>query len=172
MHNVWRYILLFAVTLLLQLFFFDRLTAGVWFAPVIYTAAVLLLPVNTPPIVVLLAGLASGLAADAATGMEGLNVIATLAVAYVRRPLLLAFGGHDIMREAAAPSAETLGRAGFCSYALAAVALHALIFHLLEALSLAHLLRTLGVWAACTAESFLCLLIASRLFTVSTRVRP
>lgn len=163
--------MLFAVTMLLQTFFFDRLTVGVWFAPLIYTATVILLPINTPSIVVLLTGLLTGLAADVAGGVAGLNVIATLAMAYVRRPLLQAVCGRDMMREPAQPSPEIMGRSGFFRYALMMVALHAFIFRLFESLSFAHAGRMLLLFAAGTAESLAFLLITCSLFTVKNRGR-
>lgn len=171
MRNIWRYILLFVITLLLQLFLLDRMTVGVWFVPLVYTAALILLPLNTPSFVVLLTGLATGLAADLTTGTAGLNVIAALPAAYLRRPLLRIFCSRELMRETLVPSPETMGRFKFILYASSIISLHSLIFHLFEALSLSHLGRTLLLSAVGAGETLVFICIIAVIFTVKNNGR-
>lgn len=160
-----RYIILFVVTMLLQTLFFDRLTIGVWFAPMIYTALVILLPVNAPSIVNLLSGLAAGVAADLFAGTAGLNTAAILVIAYVRRPLLEAIVGHEGMRDGRVPSSESMGLRRFANYLVTMVFLHGFIFYLLEVFSTGHILYTLLRFGAGSLSSLLFVWIAALLFT-------
>lgn len=165
MRNVFRYITLFAATLLLQTFFFDRLTLSVYFAPMIYIAVLLLLPVKTPAMANLAVGLIAGAVTDLLCGTAGLHTIASLAAGYVRRPLLTAIVGHEGMRDGSIPSARSIGRRQFAQYFILMTVLHALVFYLFEVFTIGHILHTLLRFALGTLSSLLFLWIAAYLFT-------
>ena len=59
MRRMLDYLLLFLVVVVLQVFLFDNLDTGLYLHPMIYMAFILLLPVETVPILVLLLGLAT-----------------------------------------------------------------------------------------------------------------
>ncbi len=147
MHRILPYILLFAVVTLLQIFLFDNLELSVYLAPLVYLAFVLLLPIELSGFASLLLALGVGVVMDATMGAAGINTIATLPVAMVRRPLLTLLCGRENVRDGGVPSEERLGRGTFLRYTVALVALHHLLFFLFESLSwvqLGHaLLRTL-----------------------------
>ena len=88
MHRTLPYISLFVVTVLLQVFLFDNLSISIYLNPLVYVAFVALLPLDTPPVVLLASGLAMGVTMDFAMGAAGVNTIATLLVAFVRPALL------------------------------------------------------------------------------------
>lgn len=165
MRNAVRYITLFAVTLLLQVFFFDRLTLSVYLAPMIYIAALVLLPVTTPAAANLMVGLASGVAADLLCGTAGLHTIASLAAGYVRRPLLRAIVGHEGMRDANIPSPRSMGRRQFAQYFILITAMHGLVFYVFETMTVGHFLHTMLRYLLGTLSSLLFLRIAAYLFT-------
>ena len=60
MHRTLPYISLFVVTVLLQVFLFDNLSISIYLNPLVYVAFVALLPLDTPPVVLLASGLAMG----------------------------------------------------------------------------------------------------------------
>ena len=78
MHRTLPYLALFAVVVLLQVFLFDNLSISIYLNPLVYVAFIALLPLDTPPIVLLLSGLATGVTMDLAMGAAGVNTIATL----------------------------------------------------------------------------------------------
>lgn len=166
MRNITKYLTLFAVTLLLQTFVFDRLTLSVYFAPMIYMAVLLLLPVSVPSVANLFTGFAAGAAMDLLCGTAGLHTIASTAAGYVRRPLLTAIVGHEGMRDVSIPSGKTMGQRQFAQYFILMTAFHGLIYYLFESLSFGHILYTLLRFAAGTLFSLLFLWIAARIFTV------
>ena len=64
MHRTLPYISLFVVTVLLQVFLFDNLSISIYLNPLVYVAFVALLPLDTPPVVLLASGLAMGVTMD------------------------------------------------------------------------------------------------------------
>ena len=84
MYRTLPYLALFAATVLLQVFLFDNLSISVYLNPLIYVAFIILLPLDTPPAVLLGAGLLTGVVMDASMGAAGLNTNAPLPVAFLR----------------------------------------------------------------------------------------
>ncbi len=120
----------------------------------------------------LLAGLASGLADDWALGSAGVDVMATVFTAFFR-PVLLG----DAVRQGEHPRgrrslARTPGCARFLRYLLLGVTLHHLLFFLLESLSWTHLGHTLLRLAAASVPATAAAgWIAARLLTSKLTVK-
>lgn len=170
-HKNVRLFILFVVTQLLQAFLFNTLTISTCFNPLVYVAFVLLLPLELSRGGLLLCGLAAGVVADWFMGTPGLNTIVTVFVAFVRPFLLDMLFGKENIREGGVPSPERLGGKGFMRYVISLVAVHHLLFFVLEALSwqlFGYTLLRLVVSAAATA-GFTWLM--ARLFTSKLTVR-
>lgn len=143
MYRTLPYILLFIATMLLQLCFFNRLAFGPLCSPLIYIALPILLPLDTRPVVLLGAGLLCGLLADYSMGTVGLNVAATLPIAFLRPNIVHLLSQHEDGRDEGVPSAERMGRRPYWSYLVTMVLFHHLLFFVLEALSWQTLPQTL-----------------------------
>ena len=168
MYRTLQYALLFLVAALLQIFLFNNLSLSVYLNPLVYVVFIALLPMETTPIRMLLAGLAMGLAMDWTMGAAGVNTIATVFVAFVRIHLLNFVCGKENVHDGGVPSARRLGEKSFTVYLALTVILHNAIFFYMEALSWSHALLTLlrlGVSAA--VGVFFCWLIA-QVFTSPT----
>ena len=162
MYRTLQYALLFLVAALLQIFLFNNLSLSVYLNPLVYVVFIALLPMETTPIRMLLAGLAMGLAMDWTMGAAGVNTIATVFVAFVRIHLLNFVCGKENVHDGGVPSARRLGEKSFTVYLALTVVLHNAIFFY----ALLTLLR-LGVSAA--VGVFFCWLIA-QVFT--SRLSP
>ena len=143
MHRTLPYLALFAVVVLLQVFLFDNLSISIYLNPLVYVAFIALLPLDTPPIVLLLSGLATGVTMDLAMGAAGVNTIATLLIAFARPTLLGLLYPRDDIREGGIPSTGRLGNRVFLNYLIVLVLVHHAVFFSLEALSWAHIVRTI-----------------------------
>lgn len=171
MYKSLPYMLLFVATALLQIFLFDRLTISVWLSPLVYIAPVVLLPIETAPVVVLLTGFVTGATADWGMGVPGINTAATLFIAFVRHAALNLLCGKEGGHDSGVPSSTTLGDRLFFRYLLLMTAMHHAIFFVLEALSWAQLPQTLLRFVVSLAVSMLFLWIIMRLFTSKIRGR-
>lgn len=115
MYRTVPYIVLFLILALLQIFLFDNLSISIYLCPLVYIGFIVLLPIDAPPVAVLFLALSMSVAMDWAMGAAGINTIATLPVAMLRRPLLQSVCGKEGIREGGIPSSIRLGRADFCA---------------------------------------------------------
>ena len=124
MYRFAQYAFFFVVLMLLQVFLFDNLNLGVYIHPLVYVAFVVLLPMETPPVAVLLLGLLTGLTMDVFSGGAGLNVAATLATAVARRPLLIRIAGREEVKEGGITTPRRIGGGKYLKHCSARVQLH------------------------------------------------
>lgn len=133
----WRGFILFTiVVLLVQIVLLNNLVLPTCLAPMVYIAIVAMMPIETPQWKMLIVGLLLGVLMDITMGTAGLNVLATLPVAYMRRFMLnLLCGLSSISKEEGLPTVKRLG-VRFHRYLVVVVVLHSLIFYPFEWLSL------------------------------------
>lgn len=151
MYRTLQYALLFLVAALLQIFLFNNLSLSVYLNPLVYVVFIALLPMETSPLVMLMAGLAMGLTMDWTMGAAGVNTIATVFIAFVRIHILNFVCGKENVHDGGVPSPRRMGEKSFLIYLSLIVVLHNAIFFYTEALSWSHALLTLlrlGVSAA------------------------
>ena len=171
MYRTLPYFALFVVTVLLQVFLFDNLSISIYLNPLVYVAFIALLPLDTPPVVLLLSGLAMGVTMDYAMGIAGVNTIATLLIAFVRPTILGLLYTRDDAREGGVPCAGRLGQRVFLNYLIVLVLLHHAVFFSLEALSWMHIVRTLVRIFVSSAVTVAFIWIIARIFTAKLPVR-
>lgn len=171
MYRTLPFLLLFAATALLQIFLFDNLAVSVYFNPLVYIAFVLLLPLDTPHIGLLAAGLAAGATMDCTMGAAGLNTLATLPVAFFRPWIVALCYNREEAREGGIPSPERFGVGKFVRYIVLGVLLHHALFFIFEALSWSRLPHTLLRIAISSAASAAFVWLIARLFTAKFPVR-
>lgn len=171
MYRFFTYFLLFLFTVLFQVFLFDNLSVSVYLNPLVYVAFIVLLPLETPPVLLLGAGLALGAAMDFTMGAAGINTIATLLIAFARPAILTVLYRREDLREGGVPSPERLGHRVFLDYIIVLVVLHHIVFFSLEALSWSHVLRTVVRIIASSAVSVAGVWLAARIFTAKVIAR-
>ena len=167
MYRTVPYIVLFLILALLQIFLFDNLSISIYLCPLVYIGFIVLLPIDAPPVAVLFLALSMSVAMGAA----GINTIATLPVAMLRRPLLQSVCGKEGIREGGIPSSIRLGQGGFLRYLAAMVVVHHFLFFMLESLSWAQLFHTLVRLVVSSAVTVGFIWLLARLFTTKLTVR-
>ncbi len=165
MHKIISYTILFVVTILLQIFFFDNLSLSIYLNPLIYIAIIILLPVDTSPLLTLAVGLVTGVVMDFAMGIAGINTITTVLIAFLRPFVLALFFDKNNLREGGIPSEGQLGRLSFLYYLLILTLVHNLLFFILEDLSIVHLPVTLLRFVVSSVVSLPSLWLISQIFT-------
>ncbi len=136
---------------LFQVFLLENLNLGPWINPLLYVAMVVLLPMEMRPVWVLLTGLVVGVVMDLMLATAGLNTIAILVTAIVRRPMLMLMVGKETVGDGGVPCSARIGASKFMRYCLALVAVHCVIFFAFEAFGLHGFHLTLLKIAASTA---------------------
>jgi hypothetical protein len=129
------YILLALVVLVLQGLVLNNLAITPLVAPMVYITLLLLLPIEYSQWKMLCAGASLGFLMDVTMGTAGLNMLVTMPIAILRRPLLSVLGGvSSISKEEGIPSSKRLGMR-FHRYFIIMVVLHSLLFYFAEWLS-------------------------------------
>lgn len=137
MKNRSQYILFVVVVLLVQVLLLNNITFSPYIAPLAYIVCIIMTPLGSSPLKMIVVGTLLGLVMDLTMGTMGLNVIATLAIAYFRRPILHFFASFaDVDGEGGVPTVLRISR--FHNYVVAMVVLHSAIFFIFEHLSFAN----------------------------------
>ncbi len=137
MKNRSQYILFVVVVLLVQVLLLNNLTFSPYIAPLAYIVLIIMTPLGTSPLKMIVIGTLLGFVMDITMGTIGLNVIATLPIAYFRRPILHFFASYiDMDGEGGVPTQLRISR--FHNYVVAMVVLHNLIFFGFEHLTIAN----------------------------------
>ena len=131
------------VLVMLQIFLLDNIALGLYFHPLIYTAFIIMLPLDLKHIWVMLLAALMGLMIDLLTGMGGLNIIASTAIGFMRPMLLNAAVGHNTSADDTMPALHRLQAKNLAWYIILMVVVHSLLYFLLETLSLSNLHHTL-----------------------------
>ncbi|MCC8088342.1 MAG: rod shape-determining protein MreD [Rikenellaceae bacterium] len=132
-----EYSILFIVVAFLQIFLFNNLHVGYFMNPFIYLAFIILLPVDLSDYKLLLLGLFTGVMMDVFMGTPGINVMATVFVAFLRPALIRLFLLKDEVDEGGVPNLHKLGIVKFLNYSFLMVFLHCTTFFMLESMSFA-----------------------------------
>ncbi len=142
-NRIIEYAVFFVTLVLLQLFLFNNLNLSVYVNPLVYVAFIVLLPMETPPVAMLLLGLLLGVNMDLVMGTAGINTIATLFTAYTRPVALRMVLAKDDIRDGGIPSPVRMGRGKFIRYAGIVVFLQCFVFFTFESLTWSYYYLTL-----------------------------
>lgn len=124
------------VVLALQCLLLNHLTISTLFAPMVYIAILIMLPLDTSQLKMLVTALLLSLFIDVTMGTVGLNVLSTLPVAMLRRPILRHIANlSDYAIANDVPTIKLIGVRRFYTYIASMVVLHSLIFFTVEQLS-------------------------------------
>ncbi len=152
------FILSFFLFLIFQVLLFKKLVLFNTAFCFLYIAYILLLPIETNPLVLMLVGFGLGLLVDVFYDHQGMHAAATVVVAYLRNYWLSAItpqGGYDV------DTTPTIGANGliwFLSYATPLILVHHLILFFIDA-------GGFGLTGLTLAKSF-----ASALFTMAALI--
>lgn len=137
MKNLSQYILFIAVVLIVQIVLLNNLTFSTYVAPLAYIVILIMLPLGISPGKMFIAGLTLGAVMDITMGTIGLNLLATLPIAYFRRPILhFAASYADVDNDGGVPTVRRIGR--FHNYVVAMTVLHSMLFFGFEYMSLSN----------------------------------
>ncbi|MCL2414135.1 MAG: rod shape-determining protein MreD [Bacteroidales bacterium] len=136
---VTKNILRFAALLFLQVLVIDHIQISSMVTPFIYILAIIMLPFNTPRWLLLFSAFVLGFLVDIFSGTMGLNMSATLTIAFVRPYVLnLISFGRDYEDEEA-PNMKNLGVDWFVAYVSIMIVIHHSAIFFLEVFRLSEL---------------------------------
>jgi len=126
------YLLQFVVIILAQLLVFNNIEFSGFINPYIYVLFVLLLPFDTPKLVLLMSAFFIGLSIDLYMGTPGVHSTATVFMAFSRPMVLALFSPREGYQKGTLPRLIQFGPEWFVKYTVMLVLLHHIVLFYLE----------------------------------------
>lgn len=126
-------IIRFAFLVLLQVFVLNNIDFGGFLNPYLYVLFILLLPLDTPKWLLLVLAFLLGFFVDIFMHTIGLNIAATLFMAWLRPGLIKALSSGKDIETGMKPGIRDFGFNWFFMYSLILVLVHHLVLFFLEA---------------------------------------
>jgi rod shape-determining protein MreD len=141
--NLVKYLLIFVVSVLLQVLIFNNLLIARVITPFFYILFITLLPFNTPRSLLLLLSLALGLTIDMFTNTPGVHASASLLIGFLRPGILELISSRETLESVSAPRIKNMGLQWFAGYTAFLVIIHHLFLFFIEAFTFEGFLVTL-----------------------------
>ena len=138
-----KYLLIFIVSVLLQVLFCNNILIARVIAPFIYILFILLLPFDTPRSLLLFLSLALGLTIDIFTNTPGVHASACLIIGFLRPVILDLITSRETLESVVAPRVKTMGFHWFVTYTIFMVVIHHFFLFFIEAFTFQSFLLTL-----------------------------
>jgi rod shape-determining protein MreD len=137
-----KYVLMFVVTVLLQVLFMNNMQFSGYVDPYIYILFILLLPIGTPHYLLLLLGFLQGFTIDVFSNTFGIHASATVFIAFLR-PFLVNNPNSEDQERFLSPTILNTSIAWFIRYAAVMIVLHHLFLFYIEVFSFHKFFHTL-----------------------------
>jgi hypothetical protein len=126
-----KYALMFVILVLVQVLMLNQVQFSGFFNPYIYILFILLLPLNSPKYLVLIAGFAIGFVIDIFSNTLGVHSAATVLIAFIRPGILRIISNRDDDR-GDYPGLSRNNPGWFITYVMAMVFIHHFVLFYLE----------------------------------------
>ncbi len=130
--------------ILLQVFLFNNIHAGNVFHPYFYIIFILLLPFETPGVLLLSLSFLLGLSIDLFVGTVGMHAAACVLMGFVRPSVLKVIAPRDGYETGTFPRVNYYGTGWFLKYTLILVFTHHLALFFIEVFEFEHFFLTLS----------------------------
>jgi rod shape-determining protein MreD len=144
-----NHLLWFAGLIVLQVFVLDNVHFLGIFLPMIYIYALLRLPSDMSPNLVVLLGFLLGLSVDILSNTPGMHAFATTLIGFLRYPVLRLFVSKEDLGNKNV-SERSLGAGAFWKYAILLVLIHHAVLFLIESFSFTNWLLLLTKIPVCS----------------------
>lgn len=136
------YLFQFVVLILAQVLIFNNIDFSGFINPYIYILFVLLLPFNTPRLILLLSSFTLGLVIDLFMGTPGVHSTATLLMAFSRPSVMAMYSPREGYQTGTYPRMAQFGMEWFIKYTVTLVLLHHFTLFYLEVFTFHHFFST------------------------------
>ena len=131
--NTFKYLLIFVVSVLLQVLIFNNLLIERIIAPFIYILFIVLLPFDTPRSLLLFLALTLGVTVDLFTNTPGVHTSASILIGFVRPGIMGILTTRETLDSITAPRVKNMGFQWFATYVTFLVVIHHLFLFFIEA---------------------------------------
>jgi len=139
--NILKYVLLFVVAILIQVFIMNVMQFSRFVNPYFYILFILLLPAGIQRYWLLLLGFATGLTVDMFSNTLGVHASASVLIAFIR-PFLIPTLNFDDQEKSISPTILNLGFSPFFKYAAILTLIHHFFLFYVEVFSFVGFFQT------------------------------
>ncbi len=141
--NPVKYIIIFVVSVILQVLIFNKFLIASVVAPFMYILFIVLLPFDTPRSLLLFLSLGLGFTVDIFTNTPGVHASACLLIGFVRPGILGLLTSRETLDSVDSPRVKSMGFNWFATYVTFLVVIHHLFLFFIEAFTFQGFLITL-----------------------------
>ena len=141
--NLVKYLLIFVVSVLLQVLIFNNILIARIITPFFYILFIILLPFDTPRSLLLFLSFALGLTVDIFTNTPGVHASASLLIGFLRPGILELISSRETLESVSTPRVRNMGVQWFAGYTAFMVIIHHLFLFFIEAFTFEGFLLTL-----------------------------
>ncbi len=162
--TILQYLLLFIVLTLLQVLLFNNLVIFHTSVCFIFIYLIIRLPLSLSTNWLLTISFISGLAVDIFSDTPGVNSLAAVLLAVVKKPVMFLYVSKDDKTKDATPSIQTMGWSAYSKYLLTLSAIFCLLSFTIEFFNFADIRHILLMAGASTIFTFIILLCTDCIF--------
>ncbi|HOY38523.1 MAG: rod shape-determining protein MreD [Bacteroidales bacterium] len=163
-----KYFFLFIICIALQVLLFNQIQSIPYTHVFFYILFILLLPIETPPFLLMLLAMATGLVVDSFSNTFGIHAAASVLTAYIRPGMLRLYSPRDGYETNTHIGIRDLGFLWFLKYAASLVIIHHFLLFMLDAFSFKMFQFTL-LRITLSSISTISVLILSQYLTIRRR---
>ena len=134
-NNYLKYLVAFAVYVLIQVLIINNINLGYHINPYIYILFLIILPVEIPGWLLLILGFTTGITIDMFQNSPGIHTSASVFLAFVRPFVLSSISPRDGYETGSLPIPSHFGFIWFCKYAAICIVAHHFFLFIVEAFS-------------------------------------
>ena len=141
--NPLKYLLIFIVSVILQVLIFNNILIARVIAPFVYILFLVLLPFETPRSLLMVLALILGFSVDLFTNTPGVHASACVFIGFLRPIILNLITSRETLESVSSPRVTTMGFHWFVTYVTFLVVIHHLFLFFIEAFTFDSFLLTL-----------------------------
>ena len=140
-----KHIISFLLLFLLQILLLNLITLFVFIFPMVYVLFILSLPFTTPKWAIIVLSFASGLVMDMFTGVLGMHALSLMCLGFCRSFVIKHIPFQGELEPHLSPILYDMKIVWYVQYIVSLVLIHHFVYFLIDAMSLRHFFRLLGV---------------------------
>ncbi len=141
--NPFKYLLIFVVSVLLQVLIFNNILIARVIAPFVYILFIVLLPFETPRSLLMVLALILGFTVDLFTNTPGVHASACVLIGFLRPVILNLITSRETLESVSNPRVSNMGFHWFATYVAFLVVTHHLFLFFIEAFTFDSFLLTI-----------------------------
>ncbi|NNF02812.1 MAG: rod shape-determining protein MreD [Bacteroidia bacterium] len=169
--NYINIIIRFIVLVLVQVLILNNIELGNYVNPYLYILFIILLPIQTPNILVLSLSFLLGISIDMFSNTPGIHAAACVFIGFARPATLQALAPRDGYDAESIPSIKEMGLGWFLSFSAIMVVLHHIALFFLEIFHFQEFFQTLGRATLSSIFTLVLIIIVQFLFASGRRLK-